>query len=208
MGTTLHILNSGGQLDNIHSRIEACFASSFAVIAQLIPLRDIDVVVYQDTRQVIPETGICGFSPSHDRVLIAIDPLHPRVADNFEIEFKSMLGHELHHCARWVGPGYGKTLREALVSEGLACSFESELRGGEVPFYAKSLSPSQLEKANTKALGLPMRGSYDHPSWFFGTGTLPRHAGYSLGYHIVSRYISTHKNPASKLTQTPAEAFF
>jgi uncharacterized protein YjaZ len=208
MGTTLHILNSGGQLDCIHNRIEASFTSSLSVIEQLIPVRNVDVVVYRDAQRVIPEIGLCGISPSSDRVFVAVDPLHPKVTEAFEIEFMSMLGHELHHCARWAGPGYGSSLMEALVSEGLACSFESELRCGEVPFYAKALSPSQLEHAKSEALSLSGSGSYNHASWFFGTGKLPRHAGYSLGFHLVSRYIAAFGNPASKLTQTPAVAFY
>ena len=208
MGTTLHVLNSGGQLDCIHKRIEACFASSLSVIERLIPVQNVDVVVFRDAKQALPEIGICGFSPSSDRVLVAVDPLHPKVTESFEIEFMSMLGHELHHCARWAGPGYGGSLMEALVSEGLACSFESELRGGEVPFYAKALSPSQLEHAKYEALSHSDSESYNHASWFYGTGKLPRHAGYSLGFHLVSRYIAAFGNPASKLTQTPAVAFY
>lgn len=208
MGTTLHLLNSSGQLDGIRTRIEAGFTSSIAAIRQLIPMRDVDVVVYRDARRVIPEIGICGISPASDRVLIAIDPLHPKVADSFEIEFMSMLGHELHHCARWAGPGYGDTLGEALVSEGLACGFESELRGGDVPFYARALSPLQLEQAGIDAVPVLKSESYDHSAWFFGTSAYPKHAGYSLGFHIVSRYIASHGEPASKLTQASAKMFY
>ena len=208
MSTTLHILNSGGQLDCIRKRIEASFTAGLSVIEQLLPVRNVDVVVYRDAKRVIPEIGICGISLTSDRVMIAVDPLHPKLVDAFEIEFMSMLGHELHHCARWAGPGYGNTLMEALISEGLACSFESELRGGEVPFYANALSPSLLEHAKSEALRLADSEAYSHSSWFFGAGTLPRHAGYSLGFHLVSRYVAAFGNPASKLTQTPAVEFY
>lgn len=48
----------------------------------------------------------------------------------------STLVHEIHHAMRWRGPGCGSTLRERLVSEGLAQTFEAECTG-VVPLYAE-----------------------------------------------------------------------
>lgn len=42
--------------------------------------------------------------------------------------------HELHHCSRSAGRGYGRTLLEALVSEALAQHFEADFREGVASF--------------------------------------------------------------------------
>lgn len=125
----LHILNARGKLDFVRERIEKTFFYGVTTISALLPIADIDVIVQASTF-VIPETGMGGWSPAADVLYISIDPANPNLLRDFDTEFLATLGHELHHCLRHGGPGYGRTLGEALVSEGLACHFETELRGG------------------------------------------------------------------------------
>lgn len=71
-----------------------------------------------------------GSPPAANRVFIAADPDNAHFVSSLEREFLFSLGHERHHCLRWSAVGYGDTLDEALVTEGLACHFETELRSG------------------------------------------------------------------------------
>lgn len=210
MTTQLHLLNVRGQFDAIRRRVEDCFSLAVEQISRLLPLSSVDVVVYVDPEHVIPETGMGGYSPSADRIFIALDPENVKFQNDFEAEFVTTLGHELHHCARWSGPGYGHTLGEALETEGLACHFETELRAGAVPFYARALTHEALEALRVRAQAEPTQRSYDHRAWFFGSveRDIPRHAGYSLGYSVVSQFIEQHGIPASKLWAEPAERFY
>jgi uncharacterized protein YjaZ len=159
---------------------------------------------------VLPETGLGGFSPSSDRVCLAIDPHNPNFFPNLDVELLATLAHEFHHCVRWAGPGYGRTLGEALVTEGLACQFELSFRGGQVPFYATALSPEQLVQFEALALAQRQRTTYNHSDWFFGSSEkgFPRHAGYALGHYIVGRHMAKEGRSAVSLAIEPAERFY
>src|SRR5690625_1970846 len=104
-------------------------------IERHLPLGHIDVVVERNPFAVIPELGVGGFSPSGHLVHVSLDPAHARFGEALEQHLPRTLAHELHHCARWRGPGYGRTLGEALVSEGLADHFDLEVHPGAEPYH-------------------------------------------------------------------------
>ncbi len=90
----------------------------------------------------------CGLRAEKGVVYVTMDPEHPSLRANAAQSLERMLAHELHHCARWDGPGYG----EALVSEGLAGHFEQEVFGGEAELW-ESLPASTLRPCLSKAEG-------------------------------------------------------
>jgi len=71
------------------------------------------------------------------------------------------------------------------------------------------LGPRVDEGAGTRRLGGRRRrlGEFeDHAEWFFGSGDLPRWAGYTLGFDIVSGYLRRHPAlTAADLVTTDAE---
>ena len=206
----LSILNASGQLSEYQSRIGQCFASSIDAIRMLLPVSRIDVAVIAGKR-VIPELGLGAVSPDRHHVFVTCDPDNRNLAKCFDAEFRAALGHEMHHCMRHGGPGYGTTLREAMVSEGLACQFETELReGGTVPFYAANVTQSELDKLTPRMLAELDNPAYDHRAWFFGSTekNIPRYAGYSLGYQIVANYVVQSGTPASRLWDIDAKRIF
>ncbi len=209
MTINIHILNSSGKLDLIYQKIETAFSKSIKIISDLLPADNIDVVI-QSGSTVIPEIGLCGYSPNEDILYITVDPKNKNLHKNFNTEFLAALGHELHHCLRHKSIGYGETLSEALISEGLACHFESELRRGKAPFYAKALKDEIIEDIWKKATVELDSSSYNHSEWFFGSlkRSIPNHAGYSLGFNKVSKYILKCGIPASKLWATPSSEFY
>lgn len=210
MPTQLHILNASGQFDTIRERIETCFAKSMKDIESLLGIGSVDVVVSSNPQSVIPELGIGGHSPSGNLVFLAVAPDHPNVLKGFESAFRHLLAHELHHCARWSGPGYGQTLAEAMISEGLACMFEAEICEGEIPFYAQALSSEQVAQLLSRAESELHNKTYNHAAWFFGDAAknIPRHAGYSIGYDLVSRIISTHGGSAAQFALSSAQDLY
>lgn len=209
MTVQLHILNAGGRLSPLLEHINEAFARGARKSCALIPVSYIDVVV-QASQHVIPEIGLLGQCYQPDVVYLSIDPENRNLSRAFDTEFIAALGHELHHAMRHRGPAYGDTLGQALVSEGLACHFETELRAGEAPFYAKAFDTSELEVFFAKAKGELHERPYDHRAWFFGSDSsgLPRHIGYSLGFWLVDRYIESRGIPASQLWDSPPEEFY
>ncbi|XQQ05174.1 MAG: DUF2268 domain-containing putative Zn-dependent protease [Leptolyngbya sp. IPPAS B-1204] len=103
---------------------------------------------------------------------------------------------------------YRKSSQRPLVTEGLACHFEAELRPGTIPFYASALEETAISDLLAKAIPSFSDVNYGHAEWFFGqSDEIPLYAGYTLGFELVSRYISKQGRKASRLYDEPAEHF-
>lgn len=184
----LHILNAQNKLiahyEWLHTSLTNTYARAFAVMQ----LPALDVVV-KAGNFVIPEKGHLGYCPEPGIVYVTVDPENPVFCKNDDYSLERMFAHELHHAARWAGPGYGLTLGEVMISEGLAGHFALELFGGE-PELWESLNSDILHSYNSELRKNWHRKDYDHSAWFFGTGDLPRWLGYSAGFSLVSKYLA------------------
>jgi uncharacterized protein YjaZ len=101
-----------------------------------------------------------------------------------------MVAHEVHHCLRMAGPGYGRTLGKALVSEGLARRFVARLFGNAPEPWERAVDDSILSANRPDAASLAST-NFNHASWFFGAGgERPRWLGYMLGYQIVWAWLA------------------
>ena len=200
MPLKLTILDSSERLVVLRDQIEHAYALSVERITSLLPVDRVDVVVQAGAR-VIPEFGLTGYSPDAHTAFLTVNPSSPNLLPDFQANFLAILGHELHHCMRHRGPGYGNTLREALVSEGLACLFETELRAGKPPFYCTSVSKEHLGTLIARMSGELDSSPYDHSGWFFGSidRKIPRHAGYCVGFEAVARYAGAKGKSAAQL---------
>lgn len=186
----------------VHSAIEAALP---AVLAAL-PLDRLDIVAWASDR-VIPELGVTGYAMNRGLLTLQVDPANPAArAAAMPARIGAILAHEMHHVARDRGPRYGRSLGEALVSEGLAQAFEAEL-GYPVPFYATALLPPVLAAFADRARPLAGKVGYDHAAWFYGRSddpAFPRHGGYSLGYAIVRAWLNRSGTTAAAAATTPA----
>jgi uncharacterized protein YjaZ len=87
------------------------------------------------------------------------------------------------------GPGYGRTLGQALVSEGLAGHFTRLLLHNPPEPWECAVTDDALEAhwPDKETLAKP----YNHAEWFFGVGgQRPRWLGYTLGYRIVADWLA------------------
>lgn len=198
MNINLHILNSSGSLTPFAENIRRVFDQSIKKITSKIPISDVDVVVYDNPDSTISEIGIGGYVPSKNMVWISINPAFPSLAQSIEKELGGTLAHELHHVLRSRGPGYGKTLFEALITEGLADHFDLEVNGGKPKPWSVALDDNQIDKLSQKAKKEFIKKKYDHNAWFFGSKAkvIPRWTGYSLGFYLIGVYL--RRNPKEK----------
>jgi hypothetical protein len=138
--------------------------------------------------RVIPEIGMVGYAPSATHFSLTFDSTNPHFAPSLaDGTLRRQAAHEVHHCLRHAGPGYGQSLGEALVSEGLAGQFVNRLYGTPPEPWEKAVAPRDAWRflPDDTTLGSPM---YDHSAWFFGTGDYPRWLGYTLGYLLAGRW--------------------
>lgn len=185
---TLHLLNAQGTLAAHAEWLTDCLTQTYQQAQNVMPLPCLDVVV-KAGGYTLPEKGHAGYCPESGVVYITVDPANPAFAQNQSHSLEHMFAHELHHAARWTGPGYGVTLGEAVVSEGLAGHFSLELFAGE-PEPWESLAPEIVSPHLQPLAERWQQTDYDHPAWFFGTSHLPRWLGYSAGFNAVANYLA------------------
>jgi Predicted Zn-dependent protease (DUF2268) len=189
--------------------------TSLARVGQLLPGLEKVVRVEVDPLQVIPEIGLRGTTDTASGdVFVYLDP--DRVnRDLLRVWVPALLAREAHNSARIrQGPGFGTTLGDWIVTEGLADAFAREA------FPATPLAPwvealSDEEQGLYWALAQPFlnqtppdREAADElfNEWFFGTGAIPRWAGYNLGFELVTAFLSDHPDTtAATLVDTPGE---
>lgn len=209
MKTDIQISNPAGTLDRFEESIRVAIAEVLAEIEGKIVLPDVRIEINDDAKSAIPETGVGGYAPSADLLKIHIDPDFEGLEESIDTEIKSTLAHELHHCARWASIGYGNTLLEALVSEGLADHFDIEINGGAPKPWSTALAAAELEEVGKIAEKEFGNKEYSHPAWFFGADAthIPRWAGYSLGFVLVGKYLEETGKRASELVSESADSF-
>lgn len=203
-----HFLLGSGKLTPHTEFIQKTLESHLKKLAPKLSLTDLDIVIEHDPDSVIPETGACAWCLDPHVIHIVVDVDRSDFKKIVTDTLYGTLVHEGHHLLRWRGPGYGCTLGEAIVSEGLACRCEEEYTTKRQP-WDHALSPAQIKKYLPVAYRLRKK-QYDHNKWFFGTQkTVPRWAGYTLGYFLVEKYLKTHPQAtAISLCNTSADIFW
>lgn len=206
MSMELHFLDARGALKHHCDWLRGSLLETHAKAAALMAIQPLDVIV-QTGSWVVPEKGHMGYAPRPGVIFVTVDPDNPALQANAEASLERMFAHELHHAARWDGPGYGSSLGEALVSEGLAGHFAQELYGQ--PLEPWELLPMDTVRAHVgSALQEWDKTDYDHEAWFFGTDGRPSWSGYALGFRLVERFLSQNPDSrASMLAEAEARDF-
>lgn len=189
--------------------IENLLTSANMDIQRLMPIDDITIRVTVNPNASIPEIGFGGFNPNANEVLISIDPTFNNLQASFQAELPAMIAHEMHHAKRRRSVGYGNTLLQAIVSEGLADHFSMEVTGIEPPRWAIAVQGQALQDWIATASQSWNNSSYDHATWFFGTTEeIPRWLGYAMGFELVEEYLVNHiEIRPSNLYDEPANSF-
>ena len=189
---TVHWLEAAGTLEPWKSQIATEIEATRSVVSRLITPPRLDILVQRGAGAVIAEIGMVGQAYRASLFSLTVDPDNPNFASSLaDGTLRRQVAHEVHHCLRYAGPGYGASLGQALVSEGLAGHFARHLFQTPPEPWERAVDASVawgfLPDADTLA-----SFSYNHPAWFFGAGgKYPRWLGYTLGYLIVGRWLDT-----------------
>lgn len=201
-------LSAAGGLQAHQDIIEEEVGAALEAILPLMDVRDLRITVFDNAARTIPETGFGGFNPDAQEVQLFGDASRPDLESILRAELGPTLAHEIHHAMRRRAVGYGSTLLEAAVSEGLADHFSIEVYPSYDPPWTQALTEEEL------AIWLPevvsrSSGAYDHAEWFFGVGgPAPRWTGYSVGFELVRLRLADHPDERpSTLVGEPASSF-
>ena len=178
------------------------------LIAPRIDVAGTRIRLIDDAAGTIPEVGLGGFNPGPNEIRIYVDPGRTDLAELLVTELGHQIAHELHHAARRRSVGYGATLLEAAVTEGLADHFALEITGGAPPPWSTALPASELSHWVAEVVARDS-GAYDHATWFHGTSPdVPRWTGYAVGFELVRRVLDANPSlSAAALTDRDARDF-
>ncbi|KQO69147.1 hypothetical protein ASF22_18455 [Methylobacterium sp. Leaf87] len=186
----LHWLEASGDLGPWRNIVAGEVEIARRAVARVLPVPPLDILVQRLPGEVIPETGTTGQAIRPGLFSLTIDPDNPNFAPALrDGDLRRTVAHEAHHCMRMAGPGYGWTLGEALVSEGLAGQFVSHLFNSPPEPWECAVTDEVLA-ANLPDNATLGSNGHDHRAWFFGFGgRYPRWLGYTLGYRIVGDWL-------------------
>ncbi|MFP3496622.1 DUF2268 domain-containing putative Zn-dependent protease [Pseudomonas sp. SIMBA_059] len=203
---TLHWLEASGSLAEFHQVLKEEFELAYCAIARHMPPPRLDVLVQRLPGETIAELGLVGRAYRSTMFSMTLDPDNPNFAASLKGgAVRRHIVHEVHHCLRMAGPGYGWTLGEALVSEGLAGQFVQHVLGSEPEPWESAHGLEALQAAPVSLNELEAT-YYDHNAWFFGTGDKPRWLWYALGHQMVGRWLATTGAPdAAAWVEVPAK---
>lgn len=188
----LHWLEAEGDLAPWRDQVAAEIEATQQLVARAAPLPRLDILVQRLADAVIPEIGMVAHAYRKGLFALTLDPDNPRFAAGLrDGTLRRQVAHEVHHCLRMAGPGYGRTLGEALVSEGLAGRFTGWLFGSPAEPWERAVDLDVL-RAHVPNAAMLQAADDDHAGWFFGAGgRRPRGLGYTLGYQIVGDWLAT-----------------
>ncbi|HHU06731.1 MAG TPA: DUF2268 domain-containing protein [Clostridiaceae bacterium] len=157
---------------------------------------DVDVVVTAPSflMKTIPEDGISGRTYNSRLIVLVINKEEKILTANAIFE---IICHEMSHSLRWEKlPEYSDNLFKGMILEGLAIVLEQkaiEARGGEKQFFLERMletTEDEYKKMVNELESSFSKTSYDYEGIFYtGNETLPRWAGYRLGYYFVQQYL-------------------
>jgi uncharacterized protein YjaZ len=209
MSIKLHILNESGRLAPYVGVIQQAYDEVIVKLKNKITLPNVDVVIADSPDGAIPETGVGGNAYTAHIIFISINPNFHNLDKTISNEIKGTLAHELHHCARMKTIGYGTSLLQALITEGLADHFDLEVNGTEPKPWSIAIQGGKLEEIRKIAEKSFNDSTYNHFNWFFGSKDLgiPKWAGYSIGFDIVKNYLIKIGKKPSELVSVDASEF-
>lgn len=195
---TLFISNASGSFSKLEPIIRSALEKAVAIAVDKISLKDVDVICIDDPSMVIPEIGIGGYTPSRHLMFLYIDSQSDKVTEQ---EIINTLCHEFYHSMSYDGPGYGKTLFDSMIFEGLATAFEEESAKGN-SFLVRNLRSREASQALFAKHSNELDAEdFNHFKWFIydETNELPRWAGYEIGFYIVRAYLEETNKKASEV---------
>lgn len=205
---TLHWFEAEAEIGAWKPRIEAEIRAAATAIAKQVELPRLDVIITRIPGfEGIPEIGMEGHAYRRGCFSLTVSPDNTNFEAAVEAgHIRTTVTHEVNHCMRMALVGYGLSLGQALVSEGLAGQFTRRILNSQPEPWDVALGrdmipqflPTTEELASTE---------YDHSAWFFGhaPSRYPRWLGYSLGYAIVDEWLAAGDRSAMDLIATAPE---
>jgi hypothetical protein len=180
---------------------------ALAHISALLPGPPTTITITYSSSSVIPQTGTDGYTNARTGRIIIWLGLTPQASFStiMHLWLARTLSHEVDHSVRILaGPGFGTTLLEQIISEGISSAFDMSAFPGTPNPWDRAISRSQecaLWQQAQPVLG--QSGLYY--AWMFGHAGIPHWTAFTIGYDIVTDYRRHHPSMSwSAITRASA----
>jgi uncharacterized protein YjaZ len=207
MDTKINILNASAKFNHVFDVLESCAVNSLNEIQNYLKLPPLDIVISPCSDAYKTKCGIMGCVTTPYLIDIMLDTDREDLVDVINVQLSAVIAHEIHHAIRASSGVECKTLLQNIVAEGLACHFETKFNGNALPSLF-----DDIQNQDWMLLYEQMRPElnsveFSYPVYFGGDdeAKFPNHAGYWVGFNLVSQYINQHGGCAASLVSIPAE---
>lgn len=167
---------------------------ALAHINALLPGPSTAITIGYAGLQVIPQTGTNGYTNPGSGVITIGFEQTPQASFSTitQLWLARTLSHEIDHSVRVLaGPGFGITLLEQIITEGISSAFDMSAFPGTPNPWDRAITRSQECALWKQAQGqLGKAGLYDE--WMFGQPGIPHWTAFTIGYDIVTGYRQHH----------------
>ncbi|WP_448548540.1 DUF2268 domain-containing putative Zn-dependent protease [Thalassotalea fusca] len=209
MMTKINVLNASEKFNDVLDLLESKGQYSLSKISQHIQLPNLDIIISPAPDEYKTDSGILGCVSTPYLIEILVDTDREDLVDVIHNELTAVIAHELHHAIRALSGVQEKTLFQTLISEGLACHFETKFNGNTTPRFLNEVKKFEWRELYNQMQTNLNNQDFNYPD-YFGVGNdakLPERAGYWVGFNLVSEYINKYGGCASTLIGIPAEKF-
>jgi len=187
--------------------LQSLLSEAFGKVSALLDVGEVDGILFEsESYAIIEEYGFGAVTENQEALVLTLSPDKSDLSESLKKYYCALIAHELHHAVRFQKYPYrrgGFTLYESIIFEGLGEVFQEEL----YPDAPLHINPEvtglvdwikRVKNEDTK---------YDYNAWFYGTGDIPRWAGYTIGYQIVKRTLINKKITAADAVWMNPEEF-
>lgn len=187
MKIRIFFLESNEKLTTTQKRLISRLVKKHALIAgQDLEIPLMNFTIYSNKDWCIQQTGEGGYTASPNWIQLFLDPSRPNFKEKvIENSLLATIYHEMHHAKRMTTVGYGESLLEAVITEGLASVYAEKM-------FPKFIAPwgkytNKEIKSNLRLFLqniIKNKKRYSHEEWFLGFGK-PHWLGYKVGIYII-----------------------
>jgi len=209
MATKINILNASERFSYVLGLLESKAQSSLVEIQKHIELPNLDIVISPCSEEYKTESGILGCVSTPYVIDVLLDTDREDLSDIINNELTAVIAHELHHAIRSSFGVQEKNLLQTLISEGLACHFETKFSNGVSSSFFADVKKHEWRDLYSKMHTNLKDSDFNYSVYFGGkdTSKFPNRAGYWVGFNLVSEYINKYGGCAVTLVSISAEEF-
>lgn len=187
MKIKIFFLESEEKLTAAQKRLISWLVKKHALIAgQDLKIPLMNFTIYLNKDWCSQQSGGGGYTASAHWIQLFLDRSKPNFKEKvIKNSLLATIYHEMHHAKRMTTVGYGESLLEAVITEGLASVYAEIM-------FPEFISPwgKYTNKEIKSYLKIFLKNiaknkkKYDHEEWFLGLGK-PHWLGYKVGIYIV-----------------------